>query len=148
MNMVVAGAGITGLAAAISLRRSGHRVTIYERSSLNNEFGAAINVPPNVARFAVPWGLDTSRFVRSKGMQFQSYETLQDGPFHDHSRDIDVFGAPLYYAHRVDLHESLKRLATDPNGPGIPVKIHLKSIISKYVRSNGIALGLLDMRGS
>jgi len=51
MDVLIVGAGITGLAAAISLRRSGHKVTIYERSSLNNETGAAINVPPNVGRW-------------------------------------------------------------------------------------------------
>lgn len=134
MHIVIAGCGITGLTAAISLRRSGHRVTIYERSSLNNEIGAAINVPPNVSRFLVPLGLDPvkARWVTSTGMSFKSHTTLQDGPFVDHSRCLSIFGSPLYYSHRVDLHESLKRLATDPEGPGIPVKIHLKSEVAKY----------------
>ena len=42
-------------------------MTIYERSSLNNEIGAAINVPPNVGRFLLAWGLDPvkSRFVKT-----------------------------------------------------------------------------------
>ncbi|KAJ9165487.1 FAD/NAD(P)-binding domain-containing protein [Coniochaeta hoffmannii] len=110
MDVVIAGAGITGLAAAISLRRSGHRVTIYERSSMNNELGAAINVPPNVARFLVPMGLDP---VKAR-------------------QNVEIFGESLWYCHRVDLHESLKRLATDSEGPGIPVEIQLKSEIIKY----------------
>jgi salicylate hydroxylase len=135
MDVVIAGAGITGLAAAVSLRRSGHRVTVYERSSMNNELGAAINVPPNVARFLVPMGLNPvkARFVGSKGMRFDSYATMEPGAFHDHSHNTKVFGAPLYYSHRVDLHESLKRLATEPDGPGIPAKVQLKSEVSKYV---------------
>jgi salicylate hydroxylase len=135
MDVVIAGAGITGLAAAISLRRSGHRVTIYERSSMNNELGAAINVPPNVSRVLVPMGLDpvTARFVTSKGMRFDSFSTLEAGAFHDHTQNTKIFGAPLYYSHRVDLHENLKRLATDPDGPGIPAKVQLKSEITKYV---------------
>jgi salicylate hydroxylase len=58
---------------------------------------------------------------------------MEAGPFHDHSQNAKIFGAPLYYSHRVDLHESLKRLATDPEGLGIPAKIHLKSEVSKYV---------------
>ncbi|KAB5515523.1 FAD binding domain-containing protein [Coniochaeta sp. 2T2.1] len=134
MDVAIAGAGITGLAAAISLRRSGHRVTIYERSSLNYELGAAINVPPNVGRFLVPMGLDPIKagFVKSKGMRFDSYTTMEAGAFHDHSRNIDVWGAPLYYSHRVDLHESLKRLATGLDGPGVPAKVVLKSEVVRY----------------
>jgi len=134
MNVIIAGAGISGLATAISLRRSGHRVTIYERSSLNNEVGAAINVPPNITRFLIPWGLDPIKygFVVSTGVYFVSPTTLAELGYHDHSHDAETFGQPLYYAHRVDLHESLKKMATDPDGPGIPVTIHLKSGVSSY----------------
>lgn len=133
--MVIAGAGISGFATAISLRRSGHKVTIYERSSLNNEVGAAILVPPNAGRFLVPWGLDPVRmgFVPSKGMFLLSPKTLDLMIFLDHSFNKHVFGQPLYQAHRVDLHESLKQLATDPNGPGTPVVVHLNSSVASYV---------------
>ncbi|KAK0710064.1 FAD binding domain-containing protein [Lasiosphaeria miniovina] len=135
MDIAIVGAGITGLAAAISLRRSGHRVTIYERSSLANEVGAAINVPPNVARFLIPWGLDPvrHRFVKTPGMYFMSHETLEPLPaVTDHSRNTELFGAPLFYAHRVDLVEALRELATDPSGPGLPAEIHLRSEVRSY----------------
>ena len=134
MDIAIAGAGISGLTAAISLRRSGHRVTIYERSSMNNELGAAINIPPNVSRFLVPWGLDPvkSRLVNSQGMWFVSPTTLEELAAFDHSHNAEKFGSPLYYAHRVDLHENLKRLATEP-GFGVPVQIKLKSIVRDYV---------------
>jgi salicylate hydroxylase len=136
MDVAIVGAGITGLTTAISLRRSGHRVTIYERSSLNNEIGAAINVPPNVGRFLLPMGLDPVRFgfVNSQGLYFMSPSTLEELVSNDHSHDAELFGAPLYYAHRVDLHESLKHLAIEPNGPGKPVEIRRKCGASSYVR--------------
>lgn len=135
MKVIIAGAGVAGLSAAISLRRCGHTVTIYERSSLNHEFGAAINVPPNVARFLIPWGLDVvqAQFVPSESMYVLA-PTQPDKvlAYSDFRHNIDTYGAHLYYAHRVDLHESLKRMATALDGPGIPVTIKTKSEIVAY----------------
>jgi salicylate hydroxylase len=138
MNVIIAGAGISGLAAAISLRRSGHRVTIYERSSGNNEVGAAINVPPNAGRFLIPWGLDPVKygFVKSNGMYFISPTTLDVLDSHKFPHDNNEFGQPLYYAHRVDLHASLKQLATEPSGVGIPVTVYQNNEVVDYVSSN------------
>ena len=50
-TVAVIGSGPAGLACGDQLNKAGHKVTIYERSSLNNETGAAINVPPNVGRW-------------------------------------------------------------------------------------------------
>jgi salicylate hydroxylase len=135
MDVAIAGAGITGLTAAISLRRSGHRVTIYERSSHSNEIGAAINVPPNVSRFLVPLGLDPARarFVTSRGMYFRSPFTLASLSQHDFSRNAKLYGETMFFAHRVDLHDALKHLATEPDGLGVPVVIKLKSGVVAYV---------------
>lgn len=136
MHVIVAGAGVAGLSAAISLRRCGHRVTIYERSSLNHEFGAAINVPPNVSRFLIPLGLDVvkAKFVPSQSMYILSH-TQRDKvlAYSDFRHNIHSHGAHLYYAHRVDLHENLKRMAIEVDGPGIPVIIKTKSEVVSYV---------------
>ncbi len=136
MHVVVVGAGIAGLTAAIALRRSGHTVTIYEKSHFNNELGAAINVPPNVGRFLLRWGLDptAARFVVSQGMTILSHSTLKPTVRYDHTATARTFGAPLYYAHRVDLHEALKRLATAPGTVGTPANVILASEVVGYVR--------------
>ncbi|WDK23674.1 FAD binding domain-containing protein [Colletotrichum graminicola] len=135
MQVIIAGSGVAGLSAAISLRRCGHSVTIYERSSLNHEFGAAINVPPNVARFLVAWGLDVveAQFVPSESMYIFS-PTQRDKvlAYSDFRHNINKYGAHLYYAHRVDLHSNLKRMATAPDGPGTPVTIKTKSEVMAY----------------
>ena len=39
LSIGVVGGGIGGLAAAIALRRAGHKVTIYERSDFASEVG-------------------------------------------------------------------------------------------------------------
>ena len=136
LDVIVVGAGIAGLAAAISLRRAGHRVRIFERSAMNDEVGAAINVPPNASRFLVRWGLDPVRegFVKAGLVHFMDPKTLEIVTAASHADAAKHFGgAYLWYAHRVDLHNALKRLATGTEGPGRPVTISLRSHVVGYV---------------
>ena len=58
LNIIVAGAGIGGLTAAIALRRSGHKVTVYEKASLSHEIGQGITISPNGGRILRDLGLD------------------------------------------------------------------------------------------
>jgi len=135
LNILIVGAGIAGFSAAIACRRAGHHVQIYERSSLNNELGAAIHVCPNASRGLLAWGLDPikSRFVTSK-CTFRAHGNSMV-KFHetDDSYITKKYGAPWFFAHRVDLHEELKRLATGTKGEGAPAVVHLKSEVIKHV---------------
>ncbi len=47
LDVVVIGAGIGGLTAAVYLRYQGHRVTVLEQSRFANEVGAALHLAPN-----------------------------------------------------------------------------------------------------
>ncbi|KAK3330755.1 FAD binding domain-containing protein [Apodospora peruviana] len=135
LQVIIVGAGIAGLSAAISLRRAGHEVHIYERSAMNNEVGAAINVPPNAIRFLTAWGIDpvASRFCKARETSFVDPVTLETTATISHERNRARYGgADLWYAHRVDLHDSLKKLATGGSGPGRAAKIYLKSVIVGY----------------
>ncbi|GKT44440.1 FAD-dependent monooxygenase OpS4 [Colletotrichum spaethianum] len=160
LKILIAGGGIAGLSAAVGLRRAGHEVHVYERSALNNEIGAAIHVCPNAARALLAWGLDPvkAKFVLVKCSFRAKGDTLEK--FHVGTEDYieERYGAPWYFAHRVDLHEELKRLATEPserhanghgesngtaangvngharssNGLGQPVAVHLRSEVVAY----------------
>lgn len=135
LDVLIAGAGIAGLTAGLALRRAGHRVHIYERSSMDHEVGAAIHLPPNAGRFLIAWGLDPikCRFVKAQRVEWTDPHTLKGGASISHEHNLELYGADLWQAHRVDLHDALKDLATDPSGPGIPVEIHLKSFVVGYV---------------
>lgn len=137
LNIVIVGAGIAGLTAGFALRRAGHRVRIYEKSGMNNEVGAAINVPPNAARILLAWGLDPNkeRFVTAQSILISVGATL-DVLQHDQmgERVAERYGRHFYLAHRVDLHTALRRMATG-EGPGEPVRIMLGSEVVAYVRS-------------
>lgn len=136
LKVLVVGAGIAGLTTAVSLRRAGHTVHIFERSCMNNEVGAAIYVPPNATRFLTAWGLDPVRwrFVKSRRVTIKDPSTMETTlTTSDEKTARSVGGAELYYSHRVDLHSALKWMATREDGPGRPVEIHLGSPVESYV---------------
>ncbi|KAH7357518.1 hypothetical protein BKA66DRAFT_612630 [Pyrenochaeta sp. MPI-SDFR-AT-0127] len=58
LKVVIVGAGLGGLAAAIAFTRAGHNVEVYEKSSFHNEVGAAIHLAPNATRVLKAWGCD------------------------------------------------------------------------------------------
>lgn len=51
---------IGGLAAATSLRKAGHKVTIYERAHYAGEVGASISCAANGTRWLEEWGVNIS----------------------------------------------------------------------------------------
>jgi salicylate hydroxylase len=56
-NIVVAGAGIGGLTAALALAQSGFRVTLLEQAGRIEETGAGIQLSPNASRILIALGL-------------------------------------------------------------------------------------------
>lgn len=135
LNVIVVGGGIAGLATAVSLRRAGHQVHIYERSSFNNEIGAAIHMASNASRALLAWGLDPghARFVIAKSGLWAMGDSLETFREADFTFYEEHFGAPWYLTHRVDLHAELKRLAIG-KGSGFPVTTHLNTEVVAYVR--------------
>jgi salicylate hydroxylase len=56
-NIIIVGAGIGGLGAAIALAKKDHKVTVFEATSKLSEVGAGIQVPPNSTRVLCGYGL-------------------------------------------------------------------------------------------
>lgn len=58
MDILIAGGGIGGLAAALSLARRGHRVRVFDdRAPVETDVGAGIQLSPNATRILSSWGL-------------------------------------------------------------------------------------------
>ncbi|KAL4999804.1 hypothetical protein BDV10DRAFT_200475 [Aspergillus recurvatus] len=140
MKVIIVGAGIGGLAAGIGLRRKGHDVQIFERSSLLREVGAAINVCPNASQVLALWGFDfkRSRMVTASSHLRASGTTLQIHFTATYPEFTPLYGGPWLMAHRVDLHSELRRVAVDPDGLGKPVQLVLRAEVVDYDAQGGL----------
>ncbi|KAG9080260.1 hypothetical protein FRC06_006861, partial [Ceratobasidium sp. 370] len=78
LNIVVVGCGLGGLAAAFSLAKAGHKITLFEAAPAIGEVGAGIQVTPNVSRLLIRWGLGEQLeniAVRPEGIVFRRWNT-------------------------------------------------------------------------
>jgi 2-polyprenyl-6-methoxyphenol hydroxylase-like FAD-dependent oxidoreductase len=141
LKIGISGAGVAGLSAAIGLRRAGHTVTIFERSQFRNEAGAAVSIPPNGARLLDSWGFDEKKAGGIENIQVRRPrgDTLENmGPTLRFDHVEKTYGSKWNFYHRVDMHQELKDLAVDPNGPGKPAVIKLGSQVVDVDCEEGI----------
>ena len=109
-RIAVVGAGLGGLAAAITLRQRGFEVEVYEQAPELAEFGAGINISPNSVKFFHAVGLaEKLHAVASEpvGLCWRDWHTAEirySLPFGDFEHR---YGAKYYVVHRSDLHRLL-----------------------------------------
>ncbi|GAA5945984.1 hypothetical protein JCM3775_003607 [Rhodotorula graminis] len=135
LNVIVVGAGIAGLAAAVALRE--HNVVVLEQSRLKEEVGAAIHLGPNASKIALEWGLSLER-LNSPEVNFY-HEMSSAGPTHFKIpiRAREEFGAPWLLNHRVDLHAELLRLATREDDQTAPAVVRTASRVERIDPASG-----------
>jgi salicylate hydroxylase len=64
-HIIVAGAGIGGLSAALALASAGQRVTVLERSAQFAPLGAGIQLGPNAMKVLAQWGLQDAVLAKA-----------------------------------------------------------------------------------
>jgi salicylate hydroxylase len=112
-DMVIAGGGIGGLAAALACGRSGHRVHLIEQAAQFGEVGAGIQLGPNVGRVLESWGLaDALNAVAAtpQALQVRSALTAELlGALPLGQSMVQRYGAAYRTIARADLHGLLLR---------------------------------------
>ncbi|EXA29099.1 hypothetical protein FOVG_19359 [Fusarium oxysporum f. sp. pisi HDV247] len=143
LKVIVVGAGLGGLAAAIAFTQAGHDVEVFERSSFHNEVGAAIHLAPNATRLLKKWdvGLKEMDPVRcdhlsvwDKSGQFIATPAVTKDLQGKLGIDDDWL-----LVHRVDLHSALHAKARETYRGKKP-EIHLACAVNSVDSTNGLVL--------
>ena len=129
--ILIAGGGIGGLAAALTLAKSGYAVHVLEQAREFSEIGAGLQLGPNANKVLRKWGVldilepdlvapDELRFM--DGVSDQVIGQIPLG-----QSFVDRFGAPYYVAHRGDLHRALFKACETQSGIRLETGISLEA---------------------
>ena len=135
MQVLVSGAGIGGMAAALAASRAGWDVRLFERTPAFSEIGAGIQLGPNVVRVLHGWGLANAlAAVAASPERFQVRSAVSGQLLGELKLGADIaarYGAPYLTLHRADLHALLLHaLRQYPDA-----KLHLNRAVTSFSQS-------------
>ena len=110
-KVLIVGGGIGGLSAALACTRAGAEVALFERSAMFSEFGAGIQLSPNVVKILYGWGLQQALAEVVALPDRLQVRSASSGAVLGTLRLGEVmarrYGAPYLTIHRADLHQLL-----------------------------------------
>ncbi|KAJ1708097.1 FAD binding domain protein [Aspergillus flavus] len=130
LHIIIVGAGLSGLATAISCATSGHTVEVIEQAKELAEVGAGLQITPNASRLFHHWRLPSSLWksaAEPTALTVHKYTgqvLAHEDQFHTNIRS--KYQAPFIDLHRVDLQQALFARAQD-----LGVKFHLNERVDR-----------------
>ena len=144
-KILISGAGIGGLTAALALAREGHSVEIFEQAKTLGEIGAGVTLAPNAMRVFGHLGLGPAIEAAGVEPHMQRVQHWADGrqllAFERGASVRRAYGAAYIYIHRADLHQILQD-AAEATGR---IQVHLgKKTVTAASDDESIALCFAD----
>ncbi len=126
-KVLIAGAGIGGLVAALAMLQRGIDVEIFEQASELRELGAGVQLSANGTRVLIALGLEQEmQNIASEpsGKQIRLFSTGRTWKLFDlGASSRATYGAPYWMVHRGDFH----RVLLDAFNARAPGRLHLDS---------------------
>jgi len=145
--VIVAGAGIGGLTAALALARNGFRVTVLEQAERLEETGAGIQLSPNAARTLIALGLESAlrpHAVAPTALRVLSARTGLEIVRVPLGEAEDRYGAPYWVIHRGDLQAALTKAVASRLDIVIKLGMHVEDFVT---HRNGVTVSARSRRG-
>jgi salicylate hydroxylase len=140
-RILIAGAGIGGIVAALALLQRGFTVELFEQATELREVGAGVQISPNGSRVLRALGLhdalrDIAAVPVSKEMRL--FNTGQAWRVQDLGAvAVERFGAPYWLVHRADFHQILVQALTQR----APAALHVGQRCSDFEQDeDGVTL--------
>jgi salicylate hydroxylase/6-hydroxynicotinate 3-monooxygenase len=141
-KIAIVGAGIGGLAAAVTLRRLGLDVDVYEQAQRFARIGAGIQMGPNATRVLQGLGLEahlrSSAFAPKSSLnrEWDTGNVTNEYPLASYVEER--YGTPFFALHRGDLHAALADLVPSEH-------VHRgKKLVSLAQSPNDVTLSFAD----
>ena len=153
-TIIIAGAGIGGLTAALALSRNGFRVVVLEQAERLEETGAGIQLSPNAARCLIDLGLESR--LRPYAVAPAALRVLNGVSGREIARvplgeeAEQRYGAPYWAIHRGDLQAALAAAAASDLGVTVKLGFQVQDFVA---HPNGLTVsargrgGIADEHG-
>ncbi len=144
-DIIIAGGGIGGLTAALSLHRAGFPVRVFESVDRIQALGVGINLLPHAVRELDALGLATDLAANGLTPTTLAYFTKRGEPIWDEPRGIAAgYAWPQISIHRGELHTILHAAAAAEIGAD---RIHTGCHLAQFSdTANGVKATFIDRR--